>query len=257
VQDYEDRLAIATPEGVQVELVLAGLGSRFTAALIDIVLKVVLLLAVFLVGAILGEIGAIVASIASLVIYVGYDIAFEVLAAGRTPGKRATGLRVLRADGRAVDVLSSAIRNVVRLVDGLLLAYLPGMVCILVTRRNQRLGDLAGSTIVVNEAGGRNLPTAYFVAASSPAFAAEFLPPVGAAPPTSAAPLDVTAVTPEDLGALRAFLTRRDGLAPSARADLAARLSSAVRPRVGGATEELGPEELVERVVAAKDRAPT
>ena len=165
MHDYEDRLAIATPEGVQVELVLAGLGSRFTAALIDLVLKVVLLMAVFLVGAMLSELGAIILSVASLAIYIGYDIAFEVLAAGRTPGKRVTRLRVLRADGRAVDPLSSAIRNVVRRVDGLLLAYLPGMVSILVTRRNQRLGDLAGSTIVINEAGGRSLQTTFSAAA--------------------------------------------------------------------------------------------
>ncbi len=257
MQDYEDRLMIATPEGVQVELVLAGLGSRFTAALIDIVLKLVLLLAVFLVGAVLGEVGAIIVSVASLAIYVGYDIAFEVLAAGRTPGKRTTGLRVLRADGRAVDLLSSAIRNVVRLVDGIVLAYLPGMVSILVTRRNQRLGDLAGSTIVVNEAGARSLPAASFPAAPRPIPVAEFLPPGDLAWPGDLAPLDVTAVTPEDLGALRAFLARRGGLATGARADLAARLSSAVRPRVSGATEGLAPEELVERVVAEKDGAPS
>ncbi len=251
MHDYEDRLAIATPEGVQVELVLAGLGSRFTAALIDLVLKVVLLLAVFLVGAMLSELGAIILSVASLAIYIGYDIAFEVLAAGRTPGKRVTRLRVLRADGRAVDPLSSAIRNVVRLVDGLLLAYLPGMVSILVTRRNQRLGDLAGSTIVINEAGGRSLPTTFSAAAPGGIPTAPLIPLAGAV-----GPLDVTAVTAEDLGALRAFLARRGGLDPNARADLAARLSSAVRPRVGGATEQLEPEELVERIVAAKDGAP-
>lgn len=250
MRDYEDRLAIATPEGVRIELVLAGLGSRFTAALIDLVLKAVLLLAVFLVSAILGEIGAAIASVALLVIYLGYDIAFEVLAGGRTPGKRRTGLRVLRADGRSVDLLSSAIRNVVRLVDGLVLAYLPGMVSILVTRRNQRLGDLAGSTIVVNEAGGRPLPAETFSAATAATPTSAFLPPA-----RGGGALDVTAVTAQDMGTLRAFLARRQALDVSARADLAARLSGALRPRVGGATEHLAPEELVERVVAAKDDA--
>jgi len=251
VRDYEDRLAIATPEGVRIELVLAGLGSRFTAALLDLVLKAVLFAAVLLVSTTFGEIGFAIASVGSLVIYLGYDIAFEVLAGGRTPGKRRTGLRVLRADGRSVDLLSSAIRNVVRLVDGLLLLYLPGMVSILVTRRNQRLGDLAGNTIVVNEAGGLALPA---VAAATPERDAipmpAFLPPAG-----GAAALDVTAVTAQDIGTLRAFLVRREGLDPGARADLATRLSGAVRPRVGGATEHLGAEELVERVVAAKDGA--
>jgi len=253
VRDYEDRLAIATPEGVRIELVLGGLGSRFTAALLDLVLKAVLFAAVFLLSTILGEIGVVIASVGFLVIYLGYDIAFEVLAGGRTPGKRRTGLRVLRADGRSVDLLSSAIRNVVRLVDGLVLLYLPGMVSILVTRRNQRLGDLAGNTIVVNEAGGRTPAAATFAAATSEGDAIPmpaFLPPAD-----GAAALDVTAVTAQDVGTLRAFLARREGLDPRVRADLAARLSGAVRPRIGGATEHLGAEELVERVVAAKDGA--
>ncbi len=241
MRDYEDRLAIATPEGVQVELVLAGLGSRFTAALIDLVLKAVVIGAALLVAGQLGDLGVAVATVAVAVVYIGYDIAFEVLAGGRTPGKRRTDLRVLRADGRSVDILSSAIRNVVRLVDGVALMYLPGMVSILLTRRNQRLGDLAGSTIVVNERAGRTLPAAAQEA---------FLPPAGAVP---AGTLDVTGVTPQDIGALRAFLTRRASLAPGARADVAARLDAAIRPRVGGATEHLTPEELLERVVAAKD----
>ena len=99
----------------------------------------------------IGDLGIALFSIISFAIYFGYDVAFEVLANGRTPGKRWTGLRVLRDDGRPVDLLSSAIRNVVRLVDGLPLSYLPAMVSILVTQRNQRLGDLAASTIVVRE----------------------------------------------------------------------------------------------------------
>ncbi len=239
MRDYEDRLAIATPEGVRVELVLAGLGSRFTAALIDLALKLVLLAAILLLTTILGSVGTAIATISSLVVYLGYDIAFEVLANGQTPGKGRTRMRVLRADGRSIDLLSSAIRNVVRLVDGLLFAYLPGMVCILVTKRNQRLGDLAGGTIVVNETAVEPLGRV-----------GAFLPP---AEPASGPPLDVTAVTPEDLGTLRAFLTRRPQLAPGPRTDLARRLSAAVRPRVGGATEHLGDEELIELVVAAKD----
>lgn len=240
MDDYEDRLAIATPEGVRVELVLAGLGSRFTAALIDLALKAVVLFAILLLTAILGSLGDAVLAISVLAVYLGYDIAFEVLANGQTPGKRRTHMRVLRADGRSVDLLSSAIRNVVRLVDGLLFAYLPGMVCILVTRKNQRIGDLAGSTIVVSEQEAE-LPTRSIEA---------FLPPAGEADGPA---LDVTAVTAQDLGTLRAFLTRRAKLAPGARADIAARLAQAIRPRVGGATEQLGDEELIEQVVAAKD----
>src|SRR3982751_3978263 len=113
MEDYQDRLRIATPEGISVDLVLAGLGSRFTAASIDLVLKSLLILGGFILGLIVGgDLGLALASILSFVFYFGYDVGFEVLAGGRTPGKRWTGLRVLRDDGRPVDLLSSAIRNI-------------------------------------------------------------------------------------------------------------------------------------------------
>src|SRR6185295_6811110 len=117
-----------------------------------------------LLAALLGDLGVAIASVATFLISFGYDVAFEVLANGRTPGKRWTGLRVLRDDGRPVDLLSSAIRNVVRLVDGLPLSYLPAMVFIIATKRNQRLGDLAASTIVVREPRKREAADAGFAA---------------------------------------------------------------------------------------------
>lgn len=249
MQDYQDRLAIATPEGVRMDLVLGGLGSRFAAALVDLLIKAVVLGAISLVAVVVGAFGVALASIAGLVVYVGYDIAFEVLAGGRTPGKRLCGLRVLRADGRAVDPLSSTIRNVMRLIDGLVFLYLPGMVSILVTRHNQRLGDLAGGTIVVRDAA----PGPADPQPADDEEGPERFAPGGWLAPDAAA-LDVTGVTAADLAALRAFLERRPGLPARTRADLAARLAGAIRPRVGGGASSLADEGLIERVVAARDR---
>src|SRR3978361_1465895 len=118
MEDYQDRLRIATPEGLSADLVLAGLGSRFTATLIDLTLKGLLILAAYLVAALIGDFGVAVFSIVSFAIYFGYDVAFEVASGGRTPGKRWTGLRVLRDDGRPLDLLLSADRHTARLGDG-------------------------------------------------------------------------------------------------------------------------------------------
>jgi uncharacterized RDD family membrane protein YckC len=259
MQDYQDRLHIETPEGVGLDLVLAGLGSRFTASLLDLLLKGTLVVAVLLLAAAAGDFGPAVAAVAVFVLYFGYDVAFEVLAGGRTPGKRWTSLRVLREDGRPVDLLSSAIRNVVRLVDGLPLAYLPAMVSIVVTHRNQRPGDLAASTIVVREP--RRAETVAVVAATgpeAPTFGGFALPAgVGAPRPARHAtgpPLDVSAVGPDDLVAVRSFLERRSALPAGVREDLARRIAGALAPRVGGATAGLTDEELLERVATAKDR---
>ena len=264
MEDYQDRLRISTPEGVTVDLILAGLGSRFTASLIDLLLKGLLILAGWIGAAQLGDLGLALGSILTFAVYFGYDVGFEVLSGGRTPGKRWTGLRVLREDGRPVDLLSSAIRNVVRLVDGLPLLYLPAMVSVLVTRRNQRIGDLAASTIVVREprraASVRTTAAAVTPAGVAPTFNGFALPRgVGTpAPPTSRAghePLDVSAVSADDLLAVRSFLDRRAELPPGPRGDLARRIAAALAPRVGGATEHLHDEDLIEAVAAAKARA--
>jgi uncharacterized RDD family membrane protein YckC len=264
MDDYQDRLRIATPEGVAVDLVLAGVGSRFAATLIDLTFKGLLTLAAWLLASALGDLGVALLSVLSFAVYFGYDVAFEVLAGGQTPGKRWIGLRVLREDGRPVDLLSSAIRNVVRLVDGLPLSYLPAMVSILLTRRNQRLGDLAASTIVVREprrsrASATASPTLP-AAPAGPTFGGFALPPgVGDLSPvrrtiSTGDVLDVSAIGPDDLAAIRGFLDRRAELPTGVRGDLARRIAGALAPRVGGAVAQLGDEELIERVAAAKAR---
>jgi hypothetical protein len=78
-----------------------------------------------------------------------YPVLFEVLWHGRTPGKRAFGLTVVRDDGLPVDWGSSFLRNLLRTAD-----FLPGMfgaalVSMMSTKSFKRLGDLAAGTIVV------------------------------------------------------------------------------------------------------------
>ncbi len=157
---------MATPEGVTLEVTLAGLGSRFTASVLDGLLRAALLLALglalFLVGATGGlptdgagavRAGALIAVVLVALFFVafGYDVAFETLASGRTPGKRWTGLRVVRTSGAPVGFLTSVVRNLMRLVDMLSTFYVVGIVAVLVSKNNQRLGDMAAGTVVVRE----------------------------------------------------------------------------------------------------------
>ena len=148
---YDDTITVSTPEGVDFELTLAGAGSRFVSALVDLLIQFALLLATVAGVRLVGGYGDAAAALVSFVVVLGYDIAFEVLAAGRTPGKRLNGLRVVRSGGDPVGFITSAIRNVLRLVDFLPFAYVVGAVSILVTGRNQRLGDVAAGTLVVRD----------------------------------------------------------------------------------------------------------
>jgi uncharacterized RDD family membrane protein YckC len=236
--EYEDRRTIATPEGVELALPLGGLGSRFMALLLDSLIEGVIVAAAAVLGfALLGTLGAtIVISAAVLFAYVVYDVTFEVRGGGRTPGKRAVGLRVVMDGGAPVGLRASLIRNVIRLFECALTFYIPAVVSILVTRANQRLGDLAAGTLVVRE------PRRADVVAPAPA-------PVA---PEGYASWDVTGVGETEVTAVRAFLERREQLRPAARRELAGRLASRLRPMVAGVRPGLDDEAFLERLGAAK-----
>lgn len=241
---YEDRITIPTPEGVALELTLAGLGSRAVAGAVDLVFKGLAVLA--LLFALIGGFGATAALVivpAAGLTMILYDVCFETLRGGRTPGKSLSGLRVVRSSGRPVDLSASMIRNVLRLIDGMPLFYLPTMVSVVATDRNQRPGDLAADTVVIRErhAIDSARPAAWGapVAAGAPVHAA------------AGASWDVSAIPAEELATVRAFLERRNGLAGEARARLAAQLDGALRPRVGGA-DERDPERFLEILYDAK-----
>ena len=240
---YEDRISIPTPEGVELQLVLAGLGSRLVATIVDLLIKGAVLLALWLIGASAGggDAGGFVVAVlvvASFLVWFGYDVAFETLASGRTPGKRAAGLRVVRLGGEPVGFLASAVRNLLRLVDGLPGIYAVGAVSVLFSRRNQRLGDLAAGTLVVRE---RRAP----------------LPVARPAVPDFAvadryAAWDVSGVTSFELVTVRRFLERRWQLDPTARGRLGWELAERLRPKVAGAPPDLHPEQFLEALAEAK-----
>ena len=103
----------------------------------------------------LGHFGyAILIALAVLAIFMlffGYFIAFEWLWNGRTPGKRALGIRVMRDGGFPVDFTSSLIRNVVRILEFGLAFYAISALSTLLSPQNRRLGDFAAGTIVVRD----------------------------------------------------------------------------------------------------------
>lgn len=174
--------------------------------------------------------------IGAFLIWFLYPIAFEVLASGRTPGKRISHLRVVRDSGIPVDLPASAIRNLIRVLDGPLLGYLPTVISIALTSRNQRPGDIAAGTLVIRE---------------SPAMAAAAAT-AGAPAPAPDPPWDTSAITPQELAAVRRFLERRPALERTARRELAVRLADGLRPKITGAPPRNDPELFLETLVQIK-----
>jgi uncharacterized RDD family membrane protein YckC len=247
----DDRITISTPEGVDVEITLAGLGSRAIAGLIDLTIEVCLLLGLLLVFGVLGGDSSgftvAVVVVGMFVVLFGYFVGFEVLNRGRTPGKSAVGLRVLRTDGGPVGFVPSAVRNLLRLIDGwdlLTLILCPiGVVSVMVTGDNQRLGDLAAGTIVARErfeGPRRRIPAPFATAAAS----------------SSGPAWDVHAITAEEIVIVRRFLERRATLEIHARIHLADELAARLRPKVAGADGSWPSEPFLEALAALKaDRA--
>jgi uncharacterized RDD family membrane protein YckC len=239
---FEDRLAIATPEGVAIELTLAGLGSRFIAGMIDFTIRLLPLIALLvLVDPRDGAIGVAIFALADFGMQFFYYVLFEVLGGGRTPGKRWTGLRVVRTGGRPVTFVRSMLRKVLRIVDWLPAFYLVGMLSIFVTNQNQRLGDLAAGTLVVRDRhGDRRVGDA-----------PDALPTYDPGPAIN---WDVSAVSADDVATVRAFLARRHTIELGARTALARDLATRLRPLVGGAADDDKDERFLERLVGAKLR---
>lgn len=244
--DYDsDRLTLSTPEGVPIDLELAGVGSRSVAFLVDQLIQWAVIIALGLILAAVASSGwalAVVLTVA-FVIQTFYFVPFEVLDQGRSPGKRLAKLRVVRSDGSPVAFLPSVIRNLVRIIDMLPSAYGVGIIVALASKRNQRLGDMAAGTIVIHD---RPRPVVA---------AADVQPTVRYELSGLAAAWDLSAITAQDIAAVRAFLARRRDLQIAPRNRLAAQFDTALRPKVPGVPAGVPPEDFLEAIVWAKTAA--
>jgi uncharacterized RDD family membrane protein YckC len=160
-------VAIETPEHIVFRHKVAGPARRLLAYLVDLILcYAAFAVFAFVVALLAGGTGllltdgGILGMGVGLLLVVLFAIQWVYFAAleawtGRTPGKRALGLRVVTAMGRPIGFRAAALRNVLRAADALPLTYsagllsISGLVSMSVTRRFQRLGDLVAGTMVV------------------------------------------------------------------------------------------------------------
>jgi uncharacterized RDD family membrane protein YckC len=232
-----DQYTLETPENIEVDFEVAGLGSRFCAMLIDslvlglIVLALIVLAAIlgfatlpaglegqFRPGRVAGWLLALVLAVVMALISGGYFLLFELLMRGQTPGKKAMKLRVIRDDGTPVTANEVLLRNILRLVDFLPFGYAVGALVMFPNPLCKRLGDLAAGTIVVKEG-----QLDYRAQADKK----HLLGPVT----VTAANAELTA---EERRVLTGFLQRRAELLPEARRALAERLAGPLHVKYAG-----------------------
>lgn len=213
-------VAVETPEHVIIELELAGLGSRFTAALYDLAIVGLLESLLFLVMAGVTSLGApgatawavALTTLAAFAVFWGYFVLCEGLLRGQTPGKRRLGIRVIMDTGHPVTLAAAAVRNLLRIADAQpLFSYLLGGLFVFFHGQHKRLGDLVAGTIVV-----RDRPHETRLAITTAAEPAPGVPDETGAPE----------LADDEYRLLEQFLQRRDTLEPLRRLRLATDLAS-------------------------------
>ncbi|MFE9627287.1 RDD family protein [Streptomyces sp. NPDC006527] len=215
---------LVTGEAVALELRPARLPSRGLAALLDltvvVVVYVVVSIALLAATASLDEAAQMAVSIATfLLVLVGAPIAVETITHGRSLGKLACGLRVVRDDGGPIRFRHALVRGALGVVEILLTAGVVACIASLVSARGRRLGDVFAGTLVVRE----RVPVAR----------SGFLPPP---PPWLAgrfSGLDLSAV-PDGLWlAIRQYLGRMNQLDPRVGWAMAERLAGDLAASTG------------------------
>ncbi|MBU9710505.1 RDD family protein [Evansella tamaricis] len=164
----DDKVSIKTPEFVSLQFQTAGLGSRAIAFMIDqailIIINMIILVILFFVMTGPESLGysiqtpTIPIAIAIILIFIinaGYFFLLEYMTGGRTIGKKLLGIRVIQDNGHSITLLSSFIRNLLRLIDSLPASYLTGILMIFFHSQHKRLGDVVAGTIVVHERKGK------------------------------------------------------------------------------------------------------
>ncbi|WP_328440314.1 RDD family protein [Streptomyces sp. NBC_00444] len=215
---------LVTGEAVALELRPARLPSRALAVLLDLVVAVIVYLVVTIglvvSTASLDEAAQFALSIATFVlVLVGGPIAVETLSHGRSLGKMACGLRVVRDDGGPIRFRHALVRGGIGVIEILMTFGVIACIASLVSARGRRLGDVFAGTLVVRE----RVPVARttFVPPPPPWLAGRF------------AEMDLSAV-PDGLWlAIRQYLTRMQQLDPQVGWAMAERLATDLAARTG------------------------
>lgn len=142
---------VVTPEGVALHLRAAGPLPRALAWMIDLCIRIGVMIVMSLLLMAFGEMGQGIYLVVMFLVFWAYPILFEVFWSGRTPGKRALGVRVVADDGAPAGWMAVIVRNLLRTVDMLPFGYALGLLSSLADANGRRLGDHVARTLVVHE----------------------------------------------------------------------------------------------------------
>ncbi len=260
--DASDDLVVSTPERVAFQYEIAGIGSRFLAQFIDVLVIAVIQIVITVGAGALGgifnsiQVFALVEVILTFILIAGYFLISEAAWNGQTLGKRFVRLRAVGDHGEPLTIGQAAIRNLVRIVDFLPAFYAIGIITMFSNSRAKRLGDFAAGTLVVRD---RERISLYDLASTAPTAAPEPKPAssIWSTPSTAttaAAEPSQAIDRPVDPALRRlvvAYAARRELLPAYRREALARNAESALRAALPDVVAAAGPlaalDQLAER----------
>lgn len=222
-----------TPESVELEFLLAGIGGRTYALMVDYLILSLALVSLFFVSSFLAAyvmalisaaLGTTkielwlfaIAALTGFIIYVGYFVLFETFQNGQTPGKKLASIQVVREDGRPVAFPQSVMRALLRPVDDLLWI---GFFMIILGKQEKRLGDWLAGTLVVQtqtKSSQKRSPKVEIDQAAYPLAASLRRSP------------NIALLQPDDMAVLREYLRRRSAMSPAASQQLSLKLANEI-----------------------------
>jgi uncharacterized RDD family membrane protein YckC len=211
-----DKLTIETPEQTLLEFPLAGIGSRFLAIALDTLLQFAAYILLGLIAALLSTEGFLPTLGKQWGVAIVIFLAFVALWNGQTPGKRWTHLRVIQDSGRPISAYDAILRNLLRIVDSLPTLYGVGIVTILLSRENKRVGDYAAGTVVVHEKPLQGVGSIWSAAA----------------PATATPQIPAVSMSVDELRLVETFFERRASLDPDVRRSMARQIAQRLGERM-------------------------
>lgn len=264
-QNHLRRVILQTPESIELDLALGGIGSRALAWAIDQLLLWIGIFLFWYFGSILyltillpilnnasaafnqGELDQWIEAIATFLTFAlsnCYFIAFETLWRGQTPGKRIAKIRVVRDTGQPVGIKESSIRSLLSSVD--VFVFFVGVILITVTKSEKRLGDLVAGTLVVQD-------QQQIAQANQHPF--DLSPHTSQLAETLMVNTNIKTLTPDQFLTLRDFLGYRHQLAAKMRSQITSKLANQIRHLLGQNNQPLASSlddlELVEATYLA------
>lgn len=141
---------IETAEGIDIEIMPAGLAVRTYAFFLDFCIRIVLFIIAGFIANYFGRFGQGIMLIVLFVIEWFYPVLFEIYR-GATPGKKAFGLKVVYDNGLPITFSGSLTRNLFRFIDFLPFCYMFGAISMVLNKQSKRIGDMVAGTTVIYE----------------------------------------------------------------------------------------------------------